>query len=489
MLFSRAVPAHTRTGTPGIALLLLAATIAPSAWASTGSDALFATPTHVDGREFPGDPLDISSVAFGQEGATVRMEIHTAGTWQVAALQAGTGQSLCVKLFYGMPRTPRSRVCVQPGAKQVAVHYTRLDPFGGSVSEHYLSTLFHIQRDSAVALFTPLEVGLRFGRYHWQAESQWTGGDACPVEHPCIDRLPDKGSVPSLTSVLAVPRCFGATARGEASCTNPRLQRSVIPTPDDALILPNAYCTLLPGGDPSVCRFRAPPANEDAPTIALIGDSHAAHWRGALNVVAAAKGWRGLSMTRSGCPFIVAHIRQPVSRRRSCYQHNRDVLRWLRQHPDVHTIFLSQHTQIMLNTPPRLGQVQAATQGYLRIWQQLPSSVKHVFVIRDPPFDSLHTPDCIRRALAHHRLTRGICPRSRVRALLPDAEARAARITHSRRFTLIDFTRVFCDRTKCFPVVGSALVHKDGQHLTESFSQSLGPALFAQVTAALAHGR
>ena len=32
-----------------------------------------------------------------------------------------------------------------------------------------------------------------------------------------------------------------------------------------------------------------------------------------------------------------------------------------------------------------------------------------------------------------------------------------------------------CDRTRCFPVVGGALVHKDRGHLTRVFSTTLGP--------------
>ena len=33
----------------------------------------------------------------------------------------------------------------------------------------------------------------------------------------------------------------------------------------------------------------------------------------------------------------------------------------------------------------------------------------------------------------------------------------------------------FCGRTRCFPVVGGVLVHKDQDHLTQDFSRSLGP--------------
>ena len=45
------------------------------------------------------------------------------------------------------------------------------------------------------------------------------------------------------------------------------------------------------------------------------------------------------------------------------------------------------------------------------------------------------------------------------------------------RVTVLDMTPFMCDRDKCFPVVGGALVHKDGGHVTQVFSRTLGPYL------------
>ena len=38
-------------------------------------------------------------------------------------------------------------------------------------------------------------------------------------------------------------------------------------------------------------------------TFALIGDSHAAHWRPTVAVVARRLGWRGIAISRNGCAF------------------------------------------------------------------------------------------------------------------------------------------------------------------------------------------
>ena len=51
------------------------------------------------------------------------------------------------------------------------------------------------------------------------------------------------------------------------------------------------------------------------------------------------------------------------------------------------------------------------------------------------------------------------------------------------RYALLDLTDFFCSRRKCFPVIGGALVTKDGRHLTRVFSTSLGPYLARAIRA------
>jgi hypothetical protein len=46
-----------------------------------------------------------------------------------------------------------------------------------------------------------------------------------------------------------------------------------------------------------------------------------------------------------------------------------------------------------------------------------------------------------------------------------------------RRVRLIDLTRLFCDRARCFPVIGGAYVYRDFNHLNRVFAATLGPYL------------
>jgi len=54
----------------------------------------------------------------------------------------------------------------------------------------------------------------------------------------------------------------------------------------------------------------------------------------------------------------------------------------------------------------------------------------------------------------------------------------------SARVPVIDMTRYFCSARRCQSVIGGALVHKDGAHLTRMFAATLGPFVLRAVDAA-----
>src|SRR3954451_5854813 len=85
----------------------------------------------------------------------------------------------------------------------------------------------------------------------------------------------------------ATPRCFGAAARDAAHpCRNPALRLTGTPTPDQAPLIPNVDCAKEKVTEAiSTCAFGVPAAHAVEP-VALIGDSHAQHWRPAVAVVA-----------------------------------------------------------------------------------------------------------------------------------------------------------------------------------------------------------
>jgi hypothetical protein len=285
--------------------------------------------------------------------------------------------------------------------------------------------------------------------------------------------------------LAATPECFGAAARdARHPCVNPRLRLSVVPSPAKARSRRNAPCTFIENrGLIHVCAFGVPVA-EATDTIALVGDSHASHWRAALEVVAQAKQWRGLSITQTSCPLskAVRRLVEPV-RFKQCARWKPQVYRWFRDHPEVSTVVVAQLSGGLGIRTRRRDRFAAAVDGYVAAWRALPRSVKRIIVLRDTPKAERSTFGCIRRAMARRRPAGTACANARELVLSRDPAIAAAARARSGRVRAVDLTRFFCGRRRCYPVIGGVLVNKDITHITAVFGATLGPYLLRKINA------
>ena len=288
---------------------------------------------------------------------------------------------------------------------------------------------------------------------------------------------------PALAGAPAAPRCFGAGSRDlRHPCVNPGLRRVVTPDPRLAEITPPEPCTPIEQfGGATVCTFGAP-AEGATSTLAVVGDSHAGHWRAAIGVAARTEGWRALFLGRSHCPLSVAVKLLPEPDRSGCLAWKRDVLGWFPRHPEVTTVMVGQVTsRFPVLTGPGQDEFRAEVEGYKAAWAALPASVRHVVVLRDTPRAPPHAMSCVLRAMAHHAPAAEACTGPRHGRLLRDPAAVAARELHSPRVRLVDLTPFFCGARRCFAVVGGVLVFKDGHHITRLYSTTLGAYLLREL--------
>lgn len=291
---------------------------------------------------------------------------------------------------------------------------------------------------------------------------------------------------PTRTSAMAQPACLGAASRDPLHpCENPALSLKVTPTPSQALLLPNAPCTLLNASIP-LCAFgvAGTGATGGAQTIALLGDSHAEHWRGALWVVADALNWHGFSVTHSSCPFALAVIVASNHLQTQCIQWTRQVIRWFARHPEISTVFTSSHAGLVAERSPGQSEEDAWVAAVTAAWAKLPPTVKHIVVIRDDPFIEAGTLPCVSSAVAQHIDAGTACAFPRETALHLDPDVLAAERLHSPRVQVVDLTHYFCGAQLCYPVIGGVLVYKDiFDHITATYSATLGPYLLRDVRA------
>ncbi|HEX6388258.1 MAG TPA: SGNH hydrolase domain-containing protein, partial [Solirubrobacteraceae bacterium] len=324
------------------------------------------------------------------------------------------------------------------------------------------------------ATFLPVAAELEIGPFAWYADSAWTDA-ACPAT--CRDRAPDSAEIDAEVVLLATPPCFGAAARDPLEpCDNPDLRTSVEPRPERAKVIASPFCDRVQHtGLLTVCSFGAVP-EQAAGTFALIGDSHAANLKTALTVLTLAKRWRGVSILRSGCTTTRATPILPTPAiSQDCLRWNRQILAWLGKHPEVGTVFLSAHATARVEQTDGRSATQAAQAGYSDELRALLRQRRRVVVIRDAPASTTNQLGCVSRALAAGRSAQFGCTFSRGPAVPLDPLLEAARALRSARVKAIDLTPHYCDATRCFAVIGGALVRHDKAHLTQTFAATLGP--------------
>ena len=271
----------------------------------------------------------------------------------------------------------------------------------------------------------------------------------------------------------AAPRCFGAASRdADRPCVNPRLKATVEPAPDDAPLELNVPCTVIRRSAPQVCASGVAPGRATA-TVALIGDSHGAHWRPAVTALARARRWRVLSITRDACPFTFAQVRDG----KRCRGWARSVVRWLRPHPEVELAIVSNNAGHGVYADPGKNATETKLDGLEAALAALPGAIDRTAVLHDVPRSSVTTQACVASAHRRRRNAGVRCARPIERALPEDPTVLVAQRMPEPRPSVIDLTPFMCDDTRCFPVVGGALVIRDIGHLTTAFSTSLGPYL------------
>ncbi|MEA2194578.1 MAG: hypothetical protein QOG42_1012 [Solirubrobacteraceae bacterium] len=296
------------------------------------------------------------------------------------------------------------------------------------------------------------------------------------------------GSVLALVAVLAgtstvgaaTARCVGAAARDPRHpCTN--LSRTVSPKKGDVGLIPATLdCKRTPQRPRTVCVFGASPRRPKA-TVALVGDSHALHWRAAIDVVAKARRWRGYSITTAACPF--SAVRLAPGFRELCDPWYAQARTWFADHPEVSTVFVSQKSDTPVSAVAGKTEAQVRAAGLRRAWSRLPGTVKRVVVLRDVPDPRDDTFACIDQALATGTPRLGVaCPTPRAVALRPDAAIAAARSLASRRYRAIDLSSLFCTVRMCYPVIGGVQVYSDVLgHITAAYMRTVAPYLLRRL--------
>jgi peptidoglycan/LPS O-acetylase OafA/YrhL len=203
--------------------------------------------------------------------------------------------------------------------------------------------------------------------------------------------------------------------------------------------------------------------------VALVGDSHAEHWRAALHRIAKAKNWQIIEMFAGGCP--ATYARSVVFERRArdgaaCPSWTTKATAKLRaMAPD--DIITTAYVQQNVFEPASSGPA-----GFERVWREWLGFTR-VTVLRDIPTTANHNgPQCLTVNVGKPLA----CSNPRPTVLIDDDMMRAARPMRSE-VNLVDLSDYFCDARRCYAVIGGASVYYDYDHMSNQFSATLASAL------------
>ena len=309
-----------------------------------------------------------------------------------------------------------------------------------------------------------------------------TGGGlaAAPPAAQAADPSAAPTDLPAGPAATKAPAATTATTASRRVPLPADVQPKLTRARSDAEPIVRDKCSLsLAGSTPPICFYGA----KDGPvTVALVGDSHAAHWFPAVERLATERGWRLVPLTKHSCTFVDLRIYSPRLNREytECETWRDNVVEALQElQPEL--VIVSSHRWF----PTVLAGDQDTTRqgkAMARLLDRLPGRIA---LLADNPISSYDVPSCLSRNLGDVRA----CATGRAYAFgsKPSARERvAAGITGA---TLIDLSDVICPGTgKCPAILDGMIVYRDDHHLTATYSRSLAPVLGERLPAIGAGG-
>ncbi|MBW0101972.1 acyltransferase family protein [Pseudonocardia sp. KRD291] len=215
--------------------------------------------------------------------------------------------------------------------------------------------------------------------------------------------------------------------------------------------------------DLEVCRIPSPGDGPPERTVAVVGDSHAQQYTGALIPLAAQRNWELVVMFRGACPFSTASEVDPADE--SCTAWNSLAADELaEQQPDAVVTLASRDV--------RPGQTEQTPPGFVGQWWRMHDAGIPVVALRDNPRPGFSVPDCVsdngRLADVCGLERESVYPAMPSYSTLPDVPPNVS---------FVDMADHLCDARSCPSEVGNVLVYMDDNHLTSTFTASLAPTL------------
>jgi len=211
-------------------------------------------------------------------------------------------------------------------------------------------------------------------------------------------------------------------------------------------------------------------------TVALVGDSHAAHWSPALQEIAEDRDWQLYTFTKSSCAFTATLLVRPGEETpyTQCQLWTENVLSELHKlDPDfVITSSRAKATPYGMDGDEEEAR-RAVAEGMSALWQLLDEAGITVVALRDTPTTRSRIVECIDL----HSPDVEACVRERDSALNGEDPQVIAAEEGDVDTPIVDLSDRFCLDDICPAVIGNVLVYRDSHHITATYSRLLSDDL------------
>ena len=221
----------------------------------------------------------------------------------------------------------------------------------------------------------------------------------------------------------------------------------------------------------------------------LLGDSHAEHWLGALDRAGKERGWKIVAMVKGGCPVAdMPELLDGPARRLwyECARFREAKLREIGRMRPAAVILSSWDHYLESGGGQSRWQVPVSLweRGLRRTYARLARAEIPMVAIRGTPRTWFDVPACLSRRAAALPFADS-CAYPRDGSLLREGRLAQDRAARGLPVRFVDMNDAICDSPRCQPTRGRTVVFTDDNHLTATFSKSVGLVLGERIASAL----
>jgi hypothetical protein len=216
-------------------------------------------------------------------------------------------------------------------------------------------------------------------------------------------------------------------------------------------------------------------------TVVLFGDSHAAYWFPAVDLISRRQHWRLVDLTKDGCPAVEVNI-AAWFRHGGPYPECTDwrssaMAQIAALHPALVIVSQARYIEVPEARPLAgvpTGHASPWLDGLAAIFRFLGRSAAHVLFISDVPTPRQYPPGCVSR----HELNVRRCNTKLSAAVrLPDVKRQELLLAAREHVDVVDPTSWFCTSTTCPVIVADLFVYRNIAHMEPVWSRFIAPVL------------